>query len=246
MPAMLIVFFAGVVRGYSGFGFAMIVALGLMFFMPPVHAIPMALLLDLVCSLGLLRRAMHRMHHAMTPRLIVGMLIATPLGVWLVAYLPAERISTLVAVVSLLGGLSILFGRKPRAPAIEPATPGRLERYAIPAGGVSGLSMTMASAGGPPLMLYLLNTSLPPTVMRATAIVFFMASSSCSLLGFALVGALTSDILTWGAMLVIPALGGSLGGQWLFHRSPPASLRWSVAPLLIGLSLWVLLGQPAH
>ncbi len=49
----LLAFTAGLVRGFSGFGFSMILALGLMATVPPSVAVPVALLLDLVCSAGL-------------------------------------------------------------------------------------------------------------------------------------------------------------------------------------------------
>lgn len=238
LPALLIVSFAGAVRGYCGFGFAMIVALGLMLFVAPAQAIVLALLLDLLCSLGLLRRALHHLDAKLLRRLIAGMLLATPVGVGLVAYLPANAIGIGVAAISLLGGVALLRGRRDQG-----GPPLRPPRYAVPAGIASGLAMTIASAGGPPLMLYLLNTTLSPLAMRATAIVFFMASSSCALAGYALAGALDGDILGWGALLLAPALAGGMAGQWLVHRRPPVSLRWSVAPLLIALSLWVLWRQ---
>jgi len=38
-----IAFAAGLVRGYSGFGFAMLMALGLMLRLPPAEAVPVAL-----------------------------------------------------------------------------------------------------------------------------------------------------------------------------------------------------------
>ena len=47
-----IAFAAGLVRGYSGFGFAMLMALGLMLRLPPAEAVPVALILDVP---GLLR-----------------------------------------------------------------------------------------------------------------------------------------------------------------------------------------------
>lgn len=55
---MLLAAFAGLVRGYSGFGFAMILALGLLSVRSPADVIPVVLLLDLLCSAGLWPRAL--------------------------------------------------------------------------------------------------------------------------------------------------------------------------------------------
>ena len=60
-----IAFAAGLVRGYSGFGFAMLMALGLMLQLPPAEAVPVALILDVACSVTLWPAALRarRMPH---------------------------------------------------------------------------------------------------------------------------------------------------------------------------------------
>ncbi len=49
----LLAFAAGLVRGYSGFGFAMLLALGLLTRLSPAQVVPVALMLDLACSVSL-------------------------------------------------------------------------------------------------------------------------------------------------------------------------------------------------
>jgi uncharacterized membrane protein YfcA len=53
---------------------------------------------------------------------------------------------------------------------------------------------------------------------------------------------------TWlrAAWLLIPALIGNLLGQWAFERSKPRSMKLTVAPLLIALSVWVLIREALH
>nr|WP_205600959.1 sulfite exporter TauE/SafE family protein [Halomonas socia] len=228
---------AGVIRGYCGFGFAMLLALGLMLFLPPVEAVPLALLLDLVTSVGLWRRALRLADWTRLRGLLIGMLLSTLIGIWLLASIPASPMRIVVALLALAGALSLLqqpAGGESRAPLpTRPVTN-------VAAGSVSGLCMTLASSGGPPLMLYLLQQRLAPLTLRATAIVFFAASSATSLSGLALADALGSETLVRGLWLLAPALLGNALGQWAFERSKPRSLKSTVAPLLIVLSLWVL------
>lgn len=57
-----IVIFAAVVRGYSGFGFAVIAVVGLNLFFKPQQSVAIVLSLDLICSLNLWRQAVKQAH----------------------------------------------------------------------------------------------------------------------------------------------------------------------------------------
>ena len=232
VAAVVLALLAGVVRGFTGFGYAVIVVLGLNLLMAPQAALATAILLDLACCLGLLRQAAAQCHRPLLARLVIGMVLALPLGLWAISWLPAGIMSQLVGGISLLGGLLLLLDRP---------LPQLAQRFAISAGIASGLAMTTASAGGPPLMLYLLNQPLPAAVQRATAILFFALCSSAVLLGLMAAGLITGEVLQMAALMLLPSLVGNQLGQWLFRRYRPSGFRRAVAPLLMILSVWVLL-----
>ena len=52
----LAVFVAGIIRGYSGFGFSMIATTSLTLVLPPVEVIPVVLALEILASASLLPR----------------------------------------------------------------------------------------------------------------------------------------------------------------------------------------------
>lgn len=235
-----LVLLAGTIRGYCGFGFAMIVALGLVGFMPPTEAVPLALLLDLLASAGLWRRAGHWVSWPGLWHLLTGMVVATVFGVGVVSLLPTTALSIAIALLSLGGAIAVMVRREGKVGPAMPSPSRWLDRLA---GGASGLCMTLASAGGPPLMLYLLHRRLAPAQLRATAILFFAASSSASLIGLAGIGVVGADTLLRAGAFIVPALAGNALGQWLFERSRPRSLKVTVAPLLVVLSLWVLVRE---
>ncbi|WP_110667231.1 sulfite exporter TauE/SafE family protein [Salinicola halophilus] len=238
--AVALTLLAGTIRGYCGFGFAMIVALGLVGWLSPTEAVPLALLLDLLASAGLWRRAALAVAWPRLRYLLAGMLVATLMGVGLVSSLPTAALSIVIALLSLGGAVAILLRDEERASP----TPPRSARWSDTAAGAgAGLCMTLASAGGPPLMLYLLHRRLAPATLRATAILFFAASSAVSLIGLAGIGVVGADTLGRAAALIVPALAGNALGQWLFERSRPRSLKITVAPLLVALSLWVLVRE---
>lgn len=235
-----LVLLAGMIRGYCGFGFAMIVALGLVGFVPPTEAVPLALLLDLLTSVGLWRRAGRWVSWLRLWHLLTGMIMATAVGVGIVSLLPTTALSMAIALLSLGGAVAVMVRCEGEAPPTTPSPSRWLDRLA---GAASGFCMTLASAGGPPLMLYLLHQRLAPAQLRATAILFFAASSSASLMGLAGIGVVGVDTLLRAGALIVPAFAGNALGQWLFERSRPRSLKVTVAPLLVVLSLWVLVRE---
>jgi len=228
-----IAFAAGLVRGYSGFGFAMLMALGLMLRLPPAEAVPVALILDVACSVTLWPAALRAVHGRVLGRLLMGMLLAVPLGAWLLLWLPARIMAPLVAVLCLCGGVLVLW-----RPSI--ATPVG-QGMAWLAGLASGLATTLASAGGPPLMIYLLRSGLDARQLRGTAVLFFLASSGAALIGLGVAGVLSGALWRLALELALPALAGNLLGQWLHPRWQPLSLRVLVGGLLVLLSVGSLL-----
>lgn len=227
---LILAFIAGLLRGYSGFGFSMVLALGLLTVTPPALAIPVVLLLDLLCSVSLWRGAGKTFHRGIGGRLLVGMLLAVPMGSLVLARVPEQWMAPLVALLCLLGGVLVLV-RQPM-PGGRPLT----TRWALPAGLVSGLVTAMASAGGPPVVVYLLRSGLPAASVRGTAIVFFAVSDVLALASLWWLQVLSLEHLHLAASLLLPALAGNVAGQLLFRRKPMA-LHGVVGTVLVGLAL---------
>lgn len=231
---------AGTLRGYTGFGFAMTMALGLLWLLPPVEVVTTVLLLDLLGALGLIGRAWRQADRAVLARLLPTMVLASIAGVALMGVLPATAARLVIAALCLIGALATLAKQHRQQELADSAYRRRDLRLAIPAGGASGLAMSLASAGGPPLMIYLLHSRLNPPVARATAIVFFISASATALLGYWGVGLISTET-AWRALTLCPlALAGAALGHWLFDRFPPLSYRTLVAPLLIFMAGWLL------
>lgn len=167
--------------------------------------------------------------------MIVGMLLAVPLGALALARLPEQWMAPVTAGLCLIGGVLVLI--KPTARAQPKAL---AAHWALPAGLASGLATAMASAGGPPLVVYLLRSGLPMATVRATAIIFFAVSSAAALLSLWLLQALNLDQVRLVSTLVLPALAGNLLGQWLFRRKP-MSLQLVIGVLLVLLSAATLI-----
>ncbi|MGY4531744.1 putative membrane protein YfcA [Pseudomonas sp. TE3786] len=225
---LILAFAAGLLRGYSGFGFSMVLALGLLTVSPPALAIPVVLLVDLLCSISLWPEARRTFDRRIGLRLIGGMLLAVPLASLALARLPEQWMAPVVALLCLVGGVLVLVRQRA---AVRPLATG----WALPAGLVSGVVTALASAGGPPVVVYLLRSGLPAVSVRGTAIVFFALSDGVALGSLWWLQVLSLAHLQLAASLLVPALLGNVAGQVLFRRKP-MSLHLLIGSVLVLLS----------
>lgn len=225
---LILAFVAGLLRGYSGFGFSMVLALGLLTVSPPALAIPVVLLLDLVCSVSLWQGAGKAFHWRVGLRLIAGMLLAVPVGALVLARLPEQWMAPVVALLCLVGGVLVLVPQSRVAGAVS-------VRWALPAGVVAGVVTAMASAGGPPVVVYLLRCGLAASAVRGTAIVFFAVSDLVALGSLWGMGVVGLEHVQLAAGLLVPAVLGNVCGQVLFRRRP-MSLQVVIGGVLVLLS----------
>ncbi|WP_418642415.1 TSUP family transporter [Vibrio chaetopteri] len=226
--ASVLIVFAGVVRGYSGFGFAVIAALCLNFVFTPIESIVIAITLDLLSSLCLLHGVNAEIDKPLVKKLIAGMLIATPFSLFVVFWISSEALKLLIAGLSMVAGGLIMLDL--RLSWLD-------KRYSLAVGALSGFGMTAGSAGGPPLILYLLNLMMSSSELRATAIVFFMASALTSIVGLTVIGAVNGRLIMTSMALLPSALIGNIIGKKMHQWLPELSPRLTTAPILIGLAL---------
>ena len=106
-------------------------------------------------------------------------------------------------------------------------------------GAVSGFTSTIAHAGSPPLMQYLLPLKLDKAQLVATTVIFFTAVNVVKLVPYGLLGLLDASAL--GTALVLePAIPvGYWAALRLVHHLPERVFYWVLVGslFLIGLKL---------
>lgn len=224
---------AGLVRGYTGFGYAAIAILALNFIWSPQLSVPVILLLDLIGSIGLIRSALPYADRGFIKRLGTGALFGMPIGLGIILMLPAIILKLATNLVVLL--LTGLIALTENTPKIENPILTRI------VGGISGALTSAASVGGLPLVIYLLNSPLDVRVQRGSLIVFLIFTDSISLVLLCVSGVLNSSVITPVAFLLVPTLIGVQLGQWAFHKHPPKSFRPIALPIIAVLSVSGLL-----
>lgn len=234
--AMVLIFGAALVRGYTGFGFAAVAITGLNLVWPPQISVPVILLLDLIGAAGLLGSAWPDSDRALIRRMASGALIGIPLGLTLLIQLP-ETLLKLIINAGVLVMTLILFVRPGRASREYPW----LTRIA---GGISGAFTAAASIGGLPIVCYLMSTPLDARSQRASMVIFLAATDLVVLVLLATSGLLGLQLLLPILLLLLPTLLGVHLGKIAFHHFRPKSFHPVALPILAALSvsgLWLSL-----
>ena len=228
----LTIMIAGMIRGYSGFGFAMVAVLSWSMVLPPVQVVPVLLLMDFSSGLFLVPGIWKQIHWRSISWLLAGVLVGTPMGAILLATIPENPMRIFISAMVLV--LSALLWTEGRLSI----RPGKLGTWFT--GMISGVLNGSSRIGGPPVILLYLSQPAGIAESRASMITFFILTDVVSSLMVATQGLITFQTLRLLAFFLPPLVAGTLIGSRLFSRSSSRSFRKRVLTLLICLSLITL------
>jgi uncharacterized protein len=231
--SLAIVFAAGMVRGFAGFGFSALSVAGLALLVSPARVVPAIFVLEVLASLSLLRGAARHIDWHWLSWLIAGNLLCLPLGVLLLAWLPETQLRLLI------GALLLLAAGLLRAGVSIALAPSAGVRLAV--GMISGFVNGVAAIGGIAVAVMLGAAQIAPAVMRATLIALFLFTDLYALACSAVVSFATAapvellgaETLRWTLWLTPAMLAGIWVGQRWFVGVSPAQFRRLVLNLLM-------------
>jgi uncharacterized membrane protein YfcA len=220
------VFGAAIVRGFAGFGFSLLAITAISLAMTPADVIPSIFMMEIAASIHLLPSVWRDVQWRAISLLLIGCLIATPLGVWFLATMPVGPMKVALGVVVLVAAILLLRGYALRA------MPGRAATVAT--GAASGLLNGAFGIGGPPVILFFFASPAGVAAGRASVIAYFLATDIIGL-AFMLPQGLIGTQQLWLGLLFLPAL---LAGNWLGARGfkgvePDVFRRWILSLLMV-------------
>lgn len=236
--AVAVVAFAGLVRGFSGFGFSLAAVPLLSGILPLNAVVPLVLALEALGVLPALGRVWRHAEWVTLGWLMLGSVIALPLGVLILhssapsVLRPAVSCAVLVAVA--------LIWHPPALPIAAHRRP-----WAILAGGASGVLNGATAMSGPPIILYMLSGARSAAGARATMMLFFSCSAVLALaIGVASGTYAAPNPLRILWCLPFLALGLEIGIKAQHLTTPERSRRIALAGLalnaLVSLSTTLL------
>ena len=233
----LVVFCSAVLRGYTGFGFALAAVPALALAIDPVAVVPLVLCLEVVASLQLLPSLWRSVHFQSVGRLVSGSLVGIPIGVYGLAALPADMMRLVIALVVLASvsaiGAGLKFDRQP----------GGYTTLAV--GALSGLLNGAAAMSGPPVILFYLGSQAALQIGRASLVFYFLLSDFIAVAITAVSGLLLLSTLAL-TIASLPALfAGQAIGARLFRSSLQRHYRAVAILILAAVSGFALIQSVA-
>lgn len=223
------VFAAGVVRGFSGFALSALCMAALAFVLSPAEVLGIVVLLEATATLILARKAVGEADLRVVGGLITGVIVGLPLGLTLTLSVPVEtsRAFALAAILSL--AVAQLFGARLGFLATRGGV--------LTSGALAGLVQGVSAAGGMVIALFALARGGSPARMRATLVMYLMASVVANAVFLTVFGILDGVALARGLALAPFAAAG----VWLGARAFSPRLQ----PYYRPFCLWLLAGLAA-
>jgi uncharacterized protein len=221
LTAIGVTLIAGLMRGFAGFGSAMLMAPIFAILFGSADMVVTVVAIELVVSLQLFPAVRGHADWRTLMPMSIAACAAMPLGVWLLASVDKNTIVTAVSAV-IVGFVMLMWSgwkyRGRRSPVASATV-----------GAVSGAMMATTSVGGPPVLLYLLSGDDPPAVNRANIVTYYFLTQF-----LLIVIVLATGVAGWQALaravvlFPVMVLGAWLGGR-LFHGLASERLYRNVA-----------------
>ena len=197
--SVFIIFLAYTVKGLSGFGSGLIAIPLLAFIFPVSFIVPV---LGLLSYSGTIMQSMHLRKQVvwsdMLP-LIPFSLLGIITAIWLLVNLDAKSMVIALGCFVLLYLLYSIYSLS----ALPVHAGSRL--WAVPAGGFGGLVGALFGTGGPFYVVYLKMRQLDKGSFRATIAMVFLVDGGARMVGYAVSGLFTAQVL-WMMVILLPVL----------------------------------------
>ncbi|MFC3170382.1 sulfite exporter TauE/SafE family protein [Paracoccus fontiphilus] len=221
------VFAAAVLRGITGFGFALAAVPLISLVTPPVQGVAIAILLQCMIGIGDVVAVRHLIDRSTLAFMSAGAVIGTPAGLMTLRLLSADAMRIVIALVVLVGLAGLI------AKVRLPSGP----KQAAGAGILAGLFSGLAAMPGPPAVAYVLGTATPAIQARATLMAFFFVTSLITLPGLLAQGIVGLPTILAAAASLPPLVIGTHLGGWVFRRLNDAGYQKAAIATLAATAL---------
>lgn len=218
---------AGIVRGFSGFGTAMIYLPVAGQFLSPFEALTTMVVMDMIGPLPNVPRSIRDGHPRDVMRMAAGMMVALPLGVFALTQVAPEVFRYGVSLVTLILLALLVSGLRYHGTLTRPMIYG--------SGALSGLLAGSVGLAGPPVIMLYMASARAAHVVRANLMLYLILADIMMLLVMAAFGQLIGSAIGLGLMVAVPYLIGNMTGAWMFRPGAERVYR-SVAYLIIAVS----------
>jgi len=227
MAAMLISAIAGLVRGFSGFGSALIYMPLIAAVYEPRIAAATLLLIDTICALPFTLRAIPQSNWREVGPVSIAAALALPLGAIALVVVDPLWLRWLIVVLVLVALAALAFGWRYHGKPTLPAWLG--------VGVLAGFGAGAVQIGAPPLLVFWLGGNNNATTVRANIMAYFIVQGPLSCLAYYWNGLFTKEAIALSVLLGPPFAAAMALGVYSFHGSSEQLYR-RVAYVIIALA----------
>jgi uncharacterized membrane protein YfcA len=203
---LITAFVAGLARGFSGFGSALIFIPLASSMIGPKLASPLLLVIDFIAAAPLIPNGWQHAVRRDVGTMLLGSFVGVPIGAWALTQMDPLAVRWMIVALIVPMLALLMSGWRYRGTPTLSLTAG--------VGAIAGFFNGVAQVGGPPIVLYWLRDTTAARIVRANIIVFFAASSVFTIFSYLIGGVLTTSVVGL-AVLTGPAFGI---GLWLGSR----------------------------
>lgn len=227
-----VVLVAGVVRGFSGFGGALIFIPLTAAILGPKKAVAVFYLFDLLSATPYGYAYIPKCNKREVAPMIVAAWALIPAGAWVLASADPYVLRWLLCSIVLAMLALLASGWRYKGQPNVPST--------MAVGALAGLSGGATGVSGPVVIAYWLSSLSPPAVIRANIMVFYALVSTMTDVIFFLKGFFTFDVAVY-ALVAWPIYSLGLYAGARFFKGSSEKLYRNVAYVLIAASVLISL-----
>ncbi len=224
LALLVIVYLAGIIRGFTGFGSALLVVPALSMLFGPVQAVVIEVLIEIPISLGLLPTVLREAERRTVLPMLVMFVIFVPVGAYLLTVFDPQAVKILISVFVLIMVIVIWQQRRMVAMLSSRAT--------LAVGIASGVSQGLTGMAGPLFVTALMARGEAPALTRANIIALAGGLIAVSVVSFGLFGLITIETLVYAALATPAIMAGVWTGTLGFRRLSHWNIRGMILVFL--------------
>jgi uncharacterized membrane protein YfcA len=223
---------AGVIRGITGFGGAMVMSPPLALLLGPLLTVPLVLLLEAFAATPMLVQTRHLVRWRLIGPILAMACVMTPVGAFALAHVDPLVMRRIIAAVVIAFSLMLLLGWR--------YTGEQRLATSLGLGAFAGSMVGATSMGGPPVILYLLAGPDPIETTRANLTYFVAGISAAAVVMLWIAGVLGMQGLVLALLFAPGYYIGMVAGTRLFSRFNDTRFRQFTLLFMMAVAAFIL------
>lgn len=222
----------GFLRGFLGFGAALLIVPVLSLVMTPVEAIAILVLIELPNIIYLIPRSMRECEFETVAPMMCGLIVSVPLGTTLLVFVDPVKMKFVISIV-LLAAIALL--------ASGWRIKGKISRVTTFTGGAIGGGLQGAAGmGGPPLVTTLLSIEDDAKTTRSNIIIALSTNSLMNAIAMAVYGKISIDLIQFSIFASVLYVATTIFGSKFFRENGNEHFRKAALALLTLIAILML------